>query len=221
MSSSSRYATVILDVDSTVASIEGIDWLAALRPPEVAVKIAAGTAQAMEGLVSLEAVYGERLRLVAPRRDEIEALGKAYVDAIAPGARETVATLLGAGVRVMLFSGGLRESILPIADALGIPRDDVHAVGIRFTADGSYAGFDRASPLATNTGKPETVRRLAPSRPILAVGDGATDARMKPVVDTFAAFTQFTRRAAVVEVADVEFRSFAELARFVIPADEP
>jgi phosphoserine phosphatase len=219
MSSRTRYATVILDVDSTVASIEGIDWLAALRTPDVAAQIAAGTGRAMEGIVSLEAVYAERLRLVAPRRDEIDALGKAYVAAIAPGARETVAALRRAEVRVMLFSGGLRESILPVADALTIPRDDVHAVSIRFNADGSYADYDRVSPFATNSGKPAMVERLAPARRILAVGDGATDARMKAVVDTFAAFTQFVRREPVVKAADVELRSFAELTRYVIPAD--
>src|SRR5205823_765142 len=105
MSSSPRYATVILDVDSTVASIEGIDWLAALRSPDVASRIADGTNKAMEGAIPLEAVYAERLRLVAPRRDEIDALGRAYVTAIAPGARETVTALRAAGVRVMLFSG--------------------------------------------------------------------------------------------------------------------
>lgn len=219
MSSSPRYATVILDVDSTVTSIEGIDWLAALRTPDVAKKIAEGTARAMEGAVPIEAVYAERLRLVAPRRDEIAALGKAYVGAIAPGCRETVATLRAAGVRVMLFSGGLRESILPIADALGIPRDDVHAVSIRFNSDGSYADFDRASPFATSSGKPEMVRRLAPARRILAVGDGATDAKMQPVVDTFAGFTQFTRREGVLKVADVELKSFADLERFVTAAN--
>jgi phosphoserine phosphatase len=216
MSSSARYATVILDVDSTVASIEGIDWLAALRTPDVALRIAEGTTKAMEGAVPLEAVYAERLRLVAPRRDEIDALGKAYVAAIAPGARETVAALRAAGARVMLFSGGLRESILPVADALGIPRDDVHAVSIRFNSDGSYADFDRASPFATNSGKPDMVRRLAPARRILAVGDGATDAGMKPVVDTFAAFTQFIRRDAVVKAADVELHSFGELGDYVL-----
>jgi len=220
MSSKSGYATVILDVDSTVVSIEGIDWLAGLRAPDVARKIAEGTTKAMEGTVRLEAVYGERLRLVAPRREEIDALGKAYVKAIAPGARETVAVLRRAGTRVMLFSGGLRESILPVADALGIPRDDVHAVSIRFNEDGSYADFDRAAPFATNSGKPEMVRKLAPARRILAVGDGATDAGMKPVVDTFAAVTLFTRRDAVVKAADGELHSFAELERFVIPAAE-
>ncbi len=219
MSSSPRYATVILDVDSTVVSIEGIDWLAAWRAPEVAAKIAAGTAQAMAGIVTLEAVYAERLRLVAPRRDEIDALGRAYVEAIAPGARQAVAALRREGVRVMLFSGGLREPILPVADALGIPSGDVHAVGIRFNSDGSYADFDRASPLATSSGKPTMVQRLAPARRILAVGDGSTDARMKPVVDTFAAFTQFARREPVVQAADVELHSFAELRRYVLAAE--
>jgi len=92
----------------------------------------------------------------------------------------------------------------------------VHAVGIRFNADGSYADFDRASPLAASGGKRVVVERLALPRPILAVGDGATDVDMKPVVDTFAAFTGFARRDAVVNAATVEFRSFAELARHVM-----
>jgi phosphoserine phosphatase len=216
MSSSSRYATVILDVDSTVVSIEGIDWLAALRTPDVALRIVEGTTRAMAGTVALEEVYGERLRIVAPRREEIDALGEAYVATIAPGAREAVAAIRAAGARVMLFSGGLREAILPVADVLGIPRDDVHAVSIRFNSDGSYADFDRMSALATSSGKPDMVRRLAPARRILAVGDGATDAGMKPVVDTFAAFTQFVRRDAVVKAADVELHSFADLGRYVL-----
>ena len=36
---------------------------------------------------------------------------------------------------------------------------------------------------------------------------------MKPVVDSFAAFTQFTHREVVVRSADVELHSFAELER--------
>src|SRR5437870_1790459 len=188
MSSRSRYATVILDVDSTVTSIEGIDWLAALRTPDIAARSADLTTKAMEGAISIQSVYSERLRLVAPRRDEVEALGKAYVAAIAPGCRETVAMLRAAGTRVLLFSGGLREAVVHVADAVGVPRDDVHAVAIRFNSDGSFASFDRSSPFAASSGKAVMVRRLAPARPILAVGDGATDAEMKPVVDTFAAF---------------------------------
>jgi phosphoserine phosphatase len=219
MSSESRYATVILDVDSTVAGIEGIDWLAALRTPDIAAKIAELTRQVMAGALSLESVYAERLRLVAPRAGDMAALGRAYVDALAPGCRDAVAALRAAGVRVVLLSGGLREALLPIARALGVPHDDVHAVGVRFNADGSYADFDRASPLAASGGKRIVIERLALPRPILAVGDGATDVDMKPVVDTFAAFTGFARRDAVVNAATVELRSFAELARHVMTSD--
>src|SRR5207237_10303678 len=124
MSSRSRYATIILDVDSTVTSIEGIDWLAALRTPDIATTSAQLTTKAMEGAISIQSVYGERLRLVAPRRDEVEALGKAYVAAIAPGCRETVAMLRAAGPRVLLFSGGLREAVGHGPYGVGGPRVD-------------------------------------------------------------------------------------------------
>lgn len=219
MSSRSRFATVILDVDSTVAGIEGIDWLAALRTPDIAAEIAKLTVQTMGGAIPVETVYAQRLRLVAPRADEIDALGRAYVQALAPGCRDSVAALSVAGVRVVLISGGLREAILPVAGALGISNDDVHAVGIRFSTDGHYADFDRASPLAVTGGKQTVVERLALPRPILAVGDGATDVDMKPVVETFAAFTAFARRDNVVKAAAVEFRSFAELTRYVMNSD--
>ena len=57
-----RFNSVVLDVDSTLSGVEGIDWLAALRGPEVEAWSAALTARAMEGLIPIEAVYGERMK---------------------------------------------------------------------------------------------------------------------------------------------------------------
>jgi phosphoserine phosphatase len=216
MSSKPRFATVVLDVDSTVADIEGIDWLAELRAPEIAAEIANLTHQAMIGAIRLESVYAERLALVAPTRDDVASLGRAYVSALMPGSIEVIADLQAAGVRVILVSGGLREALLPAADALGIPHEDVHGVGIRFDANGDFEEFDRASQLATSAGKPLVVERLGLPRPILAMGDGATDAALAPVVDTFAAFTGIVRRPAVVEAAAVEIRSFSDLKNYVL-----
>lgn len=216
MSSRPRYATVVLDVDSTVAGIEGIDWLAGLRAPDVAAHSEVLTRQAMEGAVALEKVYGDRMRLIAPTAEEIDRLGGAYVAAIAPGCIDAVRQLRAAGVHVVLISGGLWEAIRAVSDALGLPRRDVHAVSVRFAKDGAYAGFDQASPLAMRGGKRLVVEGLALKHPILAIGDGATDIDMKPVVDTFAAFTGFVRREAVVQAAAVEFRSFVEVVEFVL-----
>ena len=51
---------------------------------------------------------------------------------------------------------------------------------------------------------------------MLAVGDGMTDADIRPVVAAFAAFTGFVKRDAVVAAADHVLDSFDALARLVL-----
>jgi phosphoserine phosphatase len=213
---SAKYRTVVLDVDSTVAGIEGIDWLAERRGPDTAAEIARLTDEAMRGLIPLEDVYGARLEAIRPTRGDIEALSQAYVATIAPGCRDVVGRLTANGVRVVLVSGGVKQAIEPLAKLLGVAGAELNAVEIRFDERGEYRDFDRASPLATSAGKPIVVTRLDAPRPILAVGDGATDVAMRPVVDTFAAYTGFARRENVVAQADVVLDSFAELAALVL-----
>src|SRR5687768_16471217 len=93
-----RFRSVILDVDSTLSGIEGIDWLAARRGPEVAAQIATLTERAMDGAVPLDAVYGERLAIVRPTHAEVAELARAHPDALAPGAREAIFRMRGEGI---------------------------------------------------------------------------------------------------------------------------
>jgi phosphoserine phosphatase len=113
-------------------------------------------------------------------------------------------------------SGGVREAILPVAQRIGIPETDVHAVAVRFTTDGDYEGYDADSPLATAVGKRTVVESLALPPRVLAVGDGATDLAIRPVVEAFAAFTGFVRRDAVVADADVVVETFDQLLDLVL-----
>jgi len=215
-----RYNSVILDVDSTLAALEGIDWLAARRGPDVVARVAALTDRAMQGEIALESVYGERLALVRPGRAELAALAEAYAAAVVPGAAEAVARLREAGVRVALVSGGIRQSILPLARSLGVAPQDVHAVDVVVDMGGQYFAFDAGSPLTTQTGKREVATALLGAgglpRPALAVGDGATDVAMKGVADAFAAFTGVVRREPVVRDADLEIASFDQLLETVL-----
>ena len=94
-----RFRSVILDVDSTVCDIEGIDWLAARRDPETARESEALTAQAMAGEIPIEAVYTRRLHRIRPTDDELLALAHAYRAALQPGATELIAALQRAGVQ--------------------------------------------------------------------------------------------------------------------------
>ena len=202
---------MIFDVDSTLCGIEGIDWLADRRGATVGARVTELTDRAMRGEIALDAVYGERLRLVRPTRSDISALADAYLASIAPGASDAIARLRQGGTRVVLMSGGIREAILPVADLVGIADHDVHAVSVRFDSADAYSGFDSASPLATATGKRTVAESLRLPPRVLAVGDGATDLAMRPAVDAFAAFVGFVRRDSVVRAADYVVESFEQV----------
>lgn len=225
-----RFASLLLDVDSTLAGVEGIDWLAARRGPEVAAAVADATERAMRGALPLDAVYGERLARVRPGRADCAALAEAYAAALAPGAADALARLHVAGVRVALVSGGLRQAILPFARALGFAPDDVHAVDVVFDPGGGYFAYDAGSPLATQGGKGEVARRVLAAwgtvaRAALGCGDGSTDVALRGegastgACDALAAFTGFARREAVVAAADHVVESFDALATLVLGGD--
>ena len=91
-----KFRTVLLDCDSTLSEIEGIDELAV----ECREDVARLTELAMRGQIPLEEVYGRRLQLVQPTRAALEALGRAYVDRMVPDARETIACAAGSRIGV-------------------------------------------------------------------------------------------------------------------------
>ena len=211
-----RYNAVIFDVDSTLSGIEGIDWLAALRGPEMQAWSSSLTERAMKGELPIEAVYGERMKAVRPSAAEIEALGRVYVERIAPGAQSTLAELRQNGIQLVMVSGGLREAIIPLARELDVSERSLYAVSVFFDGNGEYAGFEDTSLLTQQQGKRITVQAMDLKKPTLAVGDGMTDSEMKPAVTSFAAFTGFTRREPVLERADFVVNSFTELRDLIL-----
>ncbi len=214
-----RYATVVFDVDSTLASIEGIDWLAERRGPEVARECADLTGRAMAGELPIEAVYLRRLEKIAPSAMDIAALSEAYARALQPGAATVIEAVHDAQCDVHIVSGGLREAIVPMARELGVPARRVHAVSVVANADGKFVRLDGPQPLATQQGKPLVLSALALTRPIVMIGDGSTDAATRGVVDTFIAYTAVVRRKAVVGLADAEAKDMQALQRLLFEQD--
>jgi phosphoserine phosphatase len=211
-----RFRSIVFDVDSTLSGIEGIDWLAARRGPEVEAWSAALTERAMNGEIAIEAVYGERMARVKPARSDIEELGRIYVERVAVGARELIDEFRENAIDTVMVSGGLREAILPLARELGVDPRRVYAVSVYFDERGNYAGFEETSLMTRQNGKRLTVRDMGLRGPILAVGDGMTDSEIRPVVDGFAAFTGFIRREPVVQRADFVIENFDQLRELVL-----
>lgn len=170
-----RFATVVLDVDSGISGIDGIEWLAARRGASVARVVAALTAQARAGALPPGHAYRDRLAAIRPHHDDMHALSRAYVDAIVPEAPDAIARLRRAGVRVLIVSHGPGNAMYRLADRLGFETDEVHAVNIRFDALGAYAGFDHTSRLATVADKRVLIDDLSIEGPVLVVGTGPAE----------------------------------------------
>lgn len=202
---------IIFDCDSTLSAIEGIDELGRVHGPEVFARVEAMTHDAMNGKLAVEAVFGERLRIIQPRAGDVSAVGRQYVETVEPTAVATLAVLRAAGWTPMILSGGFRNAIRPLADYLGISR--VEAVDLYFDAEGDYAGFDEAYPTTRSGGKPEIIRALKaemkPAR-VVMVGDGASDLETTPEVDLFIGFGRYVAREKVLKQA----------AAFVFSLDE-
>jgi phosphoserine phosphatase len=215
-----RFKSVVVDVDSTLSAVEGIDWLASQRSEALRAQIAESTDRAMRGELKLADIFVARMNLVAPSREEVAALAAEYVSRLEPGVPESLAKLTNARVRIVLVSGGLREAILPLARHLGVPDHDVNAVSVFFGEDGTYNGFDESSPMTRNGGKAVMINSLSLEKPILGVGDGITDLELKTsvpsAVDAFAAYTGVIERPLVTSAADYIIKSFDELPPIVL-----
>lgn len=202
------YRLIFFDVDSTLVTIEGIDVLANGAP-----EIAALTDAAMNGLIPLDQVYARRLDIIKPTRDDVAKLGKTYVNSIVDGVQETIAALHDAGALVHLITGGIEQAILPLAETLGIPERNVHAVRLRFGASGDYEDFDRRSFLARPGGKELVVRdmRARSHGKAAFVGDGVSDLEAKDAVDLFIGFGGVVVRPLVKENAHKYVTDFRDI----------
>ena len=197
------YATIVFDVDSTLASIEGIDELA--EAAGMRKEVSALTNRAMRGEIPLESVYQSRLDAIRPSQAALEKLGARYVKRALPHAREVVRALDKLGKRVCIVSGALEPSVHVLARHLDIPLSGVFSVPVRFHPDGSWAGYDEGCPLARSGGKVAFVRALAEARKggLAFVGDGITDLEAAEHASRFVAFGGVVRRAPVFDAARV------------------
>jgi phosphoserine phosphatase len=207
---------LLLDCDSTLSSIEGIDELGRLRGPETFKAIEDMTNAAMNGGTPMEAIFAKRLDIIKPTAAELAAIGAKYIATVEPTAVASLAQLRAADWKIAIVSGGFTQAIRPLADFLGIER--VEAVVLKFHADGSYAGFDDSCPTCRTKGKNVVARRLRAEHQaahVVMVGDGASDLEVKGDADLIVGFGRYVHRPKVVAGADKFVHSLAELVGVV------
>lgn len=212
---------VLFDCDSTLSTIEGIDVLA--ERAGVVDRVVPLTNAAMDGRLKLEEAYAARLDLIRPDVSTLAGIGQLYIDTRVAGAVEAIASLQRLGWQVHVVSGGIRQAVLVIARFLGVADDRVHAVDLLFDAQGHYAGFDTASPLARSGGKAVIARLLgAGAERLVMVGDGITDLEAAEAGAHVIGFGGVVRRDIVARRAAeyVDMPDLREVARRLVTPQE-
>ena len=207
---------LLLDCDSTLSSIEGIDELGRLRGPEVFKAVEDMTNAAMNGGTPMEAIFAQRLEMIKPTLAECEAIAAQYIAHIEPTAIAALAQLRQAGWTIVIVSGGFTQIIQPLAKILGIDR--IEAVRLKFNADGSYAGYDESCPTSKTKGKNAVARKLRAefkAERVIMVGDGASDLEVKGDADRIIGFGRYAERAKVKAGADAFIYALSDLAAVI------
>ncbi|MCX6920192.1 MAG: HAD-IB family phosphatase [Verrucomicrobia bacterium] len=203
---------LLLDCDSTLSSIEGVDELGRLRGTAIFKAVEDMTNAAMNGGTPMEEIFAQRLNMIKPTLAELQAIGTKYIATVEPTAVETLEKLRAAGWKIAIVSGGFTQAIMPLAKFLGVAR--VEAVVLKFNEDGTYAGFDETCPTSKSKGKNMIARRLRAdfkAQIVVMVGDGASDLEVKGDVDKVIGFGRYVVRPKVKAGADVFVMSLADL----------
>ena len=194
-----RHQHVIFDCDSTLSRIEGIDQLAEIAG--VTAQVKEMTDAAMAGEIALEEVYGKRLELIKPTQDDILKLKQAYKNTATQHAQTVVELLKSHGHDVYIVSGGLMEPVREFGISIGVPEQNIKAVGVNYNqlsgqwwlnnqshSDWSpeYLNFHQ-TPLTLSQGKKTIICELIDSKPgrRMLIGDGMSDLLAASEVDTF------------------------------------
>ena len=227
-----RLPILLLDFDSTLVGFETLEALAEValdgRPDADArrAEIARLTDEAMEGRLDFNEALTRRLALVEADRGHVEAVADRAVAALTRSVRRNLEALRRHADRIHILSAGFREIIAPVAEAMGLDPVHVHCNDLAYDGAGRVVGADGSNPLAYEDGKVEAVRALALDGPVVMVGDGWGDWRVREagLADRFWAYTEVVTRDRVVERADATASTLDEIlhaegfaARFSYP----
>jgi hypothetical protein len=206
----SDVSAVVLQVDATVTRIHGLAWLTAQRDSATLGRLAELRLEGMANGWSSADHIRARIACLRPRRAEINALGRAYLDAMATDVIDVAHRLRRAGIAVELSGEVAVEALFGVADALGVTPHEIHAPRLRFDALGAFSGCEVPSrPFGVGQGGGPTPGR---SRRVF-VGTSQPEPHLDQERDPFVRYTGFVAHEGVTTGETVA--SFTELEALV------
>jgi HAD superfamily phosphoserine phosphatase-like hydrolase len=209
----------IFDFDSTLVSIETLDFLIAQSTKDQKDEIEKITNLAMSGKMTFADSLRTRFNNIKLTKSDIEKLKSEICNYLTKGFVEGLKKL-EKDFDFYIISGGFLEIIYPAADKLGISRQNCFANNFVFDGE-NVIGFDAQNILAQNGGKPKIVAQILAKKSydkIFMIGDGYTDLEVSKENSkvTFCGFGEHTARESVIKEAQNFFFSTDELITFLL-----
>lgn len=208
----------IIDFDSTITKVEGLDQLAAIAlahssdGTKVVQQIKELTDAGMNGELSLSESLSKRMSLLNANKKHVDALVEYLLENISESFERNKKFLQEYADQILVVSSGFKDFIIPVVSYLGLKAENVYANTFIYNDHGDIIGVDNSNVLSQTGGKIELVKSLNLDAHVSVIGDGFTDYEIKQhgLADRFYAFVENVERQKVVDVADFTIKSLDE-----------
>ena len=208
----------IIDFDSTITKVEGLDELAAIalantpNGEAIVKKIKDLTDRGMSGELSFSDALRERLALLNANKTHVAHLVEFLKSNITQSFERNRKFLAEFSDQIIVVSSGFKDFILPIVEHLGMNPENVYANTFIYDEAGNIVGIDEDNVLTQTGGKIKLLESLDLDAHISVIGDGFTDFELKKSgqADRFYAFVENVDRPEVTANADFAIKSLDE-----------
>ena len=214
---------LIIDFDSTFITKESLDELARLvllnhrDGVQRLQKIEALTLSGMEGKISFDLSLKKRVALIDANKNDIEKIAITLSKEVTPSIKKNKLYIQENSSKIMIFSGGFKEIIIPIVSEYGIDKKQIFANEFIYDSYGNVVGINNNNNMSKKSGKILMVKALNMSGKIDVIGDGFTDYEIKKsgLASKFYAFVENINRDNISLLADEVLYSFDDYINIV------
>ena len=158
--------SLIIDFDSTLTQVEGLDELANIalannpNRAEIIAEIRHLTELGMTGELSFSQSLSRRIALLQANREHLDLLIEFLKTQISASFLRNRDFLAANAAHIFVLSGGFKEFIVPVALLLGLREENVFANTFVFDEGGNIGSVDENNFLAGDHGKVKTIQSL-------------------------------------------------------------
>ena len=198
-----KYSNIIFDLDSTLVTIEGLDWIA--KRKGVFDKVSEMTKLSMDGTMKIEDIVVEKLNLIAPNREDLELLGKEYVRNLTLNTKNVIKYLKSKGCEIWIMTGNYEIVANYIANELEISKDNLFFNSINISSNGEFIGIEAENVLNFSDGKKQLMKKHKKkfNGSSVFIGDSMSDLEAGREANLFIGFGGNIERQKVKELSTV------------------